>query len=50
MNVSGRLLEAVRADLPWVPIAEISEWILVGKGVKGFAPHLLDWCLGNVSK
>jgi len=50
MNVSGRLLEAVRADLPWIPIAEISEWILIGKGVRGFAPHLLDWCLGGVSK
>jgi peptide/nickel transport system substrate-binding protein/oligopeptide transport system substrate-binding protein len=50
MNVSGRLLEKIRSELPWIPIAEISEWILIGKGVKGFAPHLLDWCLGGVSK
>lgn len=50
MNVSGKLLLKLREELPWVPIAEISEWTLVGKGVKGLGPHVLNWCLGSVSK
>ncbi len=50
MNVSGRLLEKIRDEVAWVPIAEISEWTLLGKGVKGMGPHVLNWCLGSVSK